>query len=155
MKLSELLVSDKAGPVFRPLFKAQNGRLTAIHLLKGEVIKALNNNSLATCAFSENLSHSTENSEEGADEITSLSSEVEATCPERLTYRTQLRLVCSQALQALSQVEQKVIVESHLKEEPMEDIATRLGYSRGHLFAIRKIAERKMRHHMDDFNLAA
>ena len=39
MKLSELLVSDKAGPVFRPLFKAQNGRLTAIHLLKGEVIK--------------------------------------------------------------------------------------------------------------------
>ena len=39
MKLSELLASDKAGPVFRPLFKAQNGRLTAIHLLKGEVIK--------------------------------------------------------------------------------------------------------------------
>ena len=39
MKLSDLLVSDKAGPVFRPLFKAQNGRLTAIHLLKGEVIK--------------------------------------------------------------------------------------------------------------------
>ncbi len=39
MKLSELLASEKAGPVFRPLFKAQNGRLTAIHLLKGEVIK--------------------------------------------------------------------------------------------------------------------
>lgn len=39
MKLSDLLVSDKAGPVFRPLFKAQNGRLTAIHLLKGEIIK--------------------------------------------------------------------------------------------------------------------
>ncbi len=39
MKLSELLASDQAGPVFRPLFKAQNGRLTAIHLLKGEVIK--------------------------------------------------------------------------------------------------------------------
>ncbi len=39
MKLSELLLSEKAGPVFRPLFKAQNGRLTAIRLLKGEVIK--------------------------------------------------------------------------------------------------------------------
>ena len=39
MKLSELLVSDKVGPVFRPLFKAQNGRLTAINLRKGEVIK--------------------------------------------------------------------------------------------------------------------
>jgi len=34
-----LLLSEKAGPVFRPLFKAQNGRLTAIRLLKGEVIK--------------------------------------------------------------------------------------------------------------------
>lgn len=39
MKLSELLASDQAGPVFRPLFKAQNGRLTAIRLLKGEIIK--------------------------------------------------------------------------------------------------------------------
>ncbi|MFN0175966.1 MAG: cupin domain-containing protein [Saprospiraceae bacterium] len=39
MTLSALLASDKAGPVFRPLFKAQNGRLTAIHLRKGEVIK--------------------------------------------------------------------------------------------------------------------
>lgn len=39
MKLSELLTSEKAGPVFRPLFKAQNGRLTAIRLLKDEVIK--------------------------------------------------------------------------------------------------------------------
>lgn len=39
MKLSELLSSEKAGPVLRPLFKAQNGRLTAIRLLKGEVIK--------------------------------------------------------------------------------------------------------------------
>ncbi len=39
MKLSELLLSEKAGPVFRPLFKAQNGRLTAIRLRKGEVIK--------------------------------------------------------------------------------------------------------------------
>ena len=39
MKLSELLTSEKAGPVLRPLFKAQNGRLTAIRLRKGEVIK--------------------------------------------------------------------------------------------------------------------
>ncbi len=39
MKLSELLTSEQAGPVFRPLFKAQNGRLTAIRLRKGEVIK--------------------------------------------------------------------------------------------------------------------
>lgn len=39
MKLSELLATEKAGPVLRPLFKAQNGRLTAIRLLKGEVIK--------------------------------------------------------------------------------------------------------------------
>lgn len=39
MKFSELLASDQAGPVFRPLFKAQNGRLTAIRLLAGEVIK--------------------------------------------------------------------------------------------------------------------
>ena len=39
MKLSELLASEQAGPLFRPLFKAQNGRLTAIRLLKGEVIK--------------------------------------------------------------------------------------------------------------------
>ena len=39
MKLSELLTSEQAGPVFRPLFKAQNGRLTAIRLLKSEVIK--------------------------------------------------------------------------------------------------------------------
>ena len=39
MKISELLVSEKAGPVFRPLFKATNGKLTAIHLRKGEIIK--------------------------------------------------------------------------------------------------------------------
>ena len=39
MKLSELLTSEMAGPVLRPLFKAQNGRLTAIRLRKGEVIK--------------------------------------------------------------------------------------------------------------------
>ena len=39
MTIPELLASDQAGPVFRPLFKAQNGRLTAIHLRKGEVIK--------------------------------------------------------------------------------------------------------------------
>ena len=39
MTLSELLATDQPGPVFRPLFKAQNGRLTAIHLRKGEVIK--------------------------------------------------------------------------------------------------------------------
>jgi quercetin dioxygenase-like cupin family protein len=40
MTLSELLASEQPGPVLRPLFKAQNGRLTAIHLRKGEVIKA-------------------------------------------------------------------------------------------------------------------
>lgn len=39
MTLSELLKSDQAGPVFRPLFRAQNGRLTAIRLRRGEVIK--------------------------------------------------------------------------------------------------------------------
>jgi quercetin dioxygenase-like cupin family protein len=39
MTLSALLTSDQTGPIFRPLFKAQNGRLTAIHLRKGEVIK--------------------------------------------------------------------------------------------------------------------
>lgn len=39
MTLSALLESDQTGPIFRPLFKAQNGRLTAIHLRKGEVIK--------------------------------------------------------------------------------------------------------------------
>ena len=39
MTIPELLASDQAGPVFRPLFKAQNGRLTVIHLRKGEVIK--------------------------------------------------------------------------------------------------------------------
>ena len=39
MTLSDLLASDQTGPVFRPLFKAQNGRLTAIRLHKGEVIK--------------------------------------------------------------------------------------------------------------------
>ena len=39
MTLSALLTSDQAGPIFRPLFKAQNGRLTAIRLRKGEIIK--------------------------------------------------------------------------------------------------------------------
>lgn len=39
MTLSALLESDKTGPIFRPLFKAQNGRLTAIRLRKGEIIK--------------------------------------------------------------------------------------------------------------------
>ena len=39
MKLSELLASEKTGPILRPLFKAQNGRLTAIRLRKDEVIK--------------------------------------------------------------------------------------------------------------------
>lgn len=40
MTLSELLASEEAGPIFRPLFKSQNGRLTAIRLRKGEIIKA-------------------------------------------------------------------------------------------------------------------
>lgn len=39
MTLPELLASEKTGPVLRPLFKAQNGRLTAIRLRKDEVIK--------------------------------------------------------------------------------------------------------------------
>lgn len=39
MTLPELLASEQAGPVFRPLFKARNGKLTAIHLLKGELIR--------------------------------------------------------------------------------------------------------------------
>lgn len=39
MTLLELLATDQPGPVFRPLFKAQNGRLTAIRLRAGEVIK--------------------------------------------------------------------------------------------------------------------
>jgi quercetin dioxygenase-like cupin family protein len=39
MTLSELLASEQIGPVFRPLFKAQNGRVTAIRLRAGEVIK--------------------------------------------------------------------------------------------------------------------
>ena len=39
MTIPELLTADKAGPILRPLFKAQNGRLTAIHLGAGEVIR--------------------------------------------------------------------------------------------------------------------
>ena len=39
MTLSELLASEQPGPVVRPFFKAQNGRLTAIRVRKGEVIK--------------------------------------------------------------------------------------------------------------------
>jgi len=39
MTLSALLESEQAGPVFRPLFKAQNGRLIAIRLRKGELIQ--------------------------------------------------------------------------------------------------------------------
>ncbi len=39
MKLSELLASEQTGPVFRPLFKAHNGRLTAIRLPQGEAMK--------------------------------------------------------------------------------------------------------------------
>ena len=38
MTLPELLTSEKTGPVLRPLFKAENSRLTAIHLLKDYVI---------------------------------------------------------------------------------------------------------------------
>jgi len=39
MTLHELLASEQAGPIARPLFKAQNGRLTAIRLRAGETIK--------------------------------------------------------------------------------------------------------------------
>ena len=39
MTFSALLESEQIGPIFRPLFKAQHGRLTAIRLRKGEVIK--------------------------------------------------------------------------------------------------------------------
>ncbi len=125
------------------------------YFLKGEVVKALNNTALATIVFNENSTFNCESEEEGNEEIESVPSDTEATCPEKLTYRTQLKLVCSNALRSLSSVEQKVIVDSHVREDSMDVIASRLGYSRGHLFAIRKIAERKMRHHFSDFDLAA
>ena len=39
MTLSALLESEQTRPIFRPIFKVQNGRLTAIRLRMGEVFK--------------------------------------------------------------------------------------------------------------------
>jgi RNA polymerase sigma factor (sigma-70 family) len=137
------------------------------YFLKGEVIRSLT----AASGQSVEESHdarvnddesgyhpSVEEELPSEDEAAQMSS-LQVKCPERETYLGELRAVCKDALAQLSTLERKIIVESHVEERDMVSMAKRLGYSRGHLFAIRKSAERKVRRHFEesdtDFDLAA
>lgn len=72
--------------------------------------------------------------------------------PEILTYQAQMRKSCKVALQKLSVIEQKVVLGALIGEQKMAHLAKELGYSRGHLFAIKKLAEEKMRLYLADFD---
>jgi RNA polymerase sigma factor (sigma-70 family) len=71
-------------------------------------------------------------------------------CPERLAYLREVRRHCRSALAELTPLEHRVVLEVHVEGNKVAPLARHLGYSRGHLFTVRKVAERKLRARLRD-----
>ncbi len=131
------------------------------YFIKGEIVRSMQESARSAAnaeAQKHALSaHESEHAQEVIDLEASHVDENKSSCPERIAYQDELRKMCRAAVAMLSDVERAVVLESHIEENPMLGIAKKLGYSRGHLFAIRKNAERKLKRHFEnsDFDLAA
>ena len=86
--------------------------------------------------------HSIEHLSEWRDEI---ADETKRHCPECQAHLAEVRAQCRAALASLSPLESEVVVAVDLEDTKVAPLARRLGYSRGHLFSVRKSAQEKLR----------
>jgi RNA polymerase sigma factor (sigma-70 family) len=128
------------------------------YFLKGALVRSIKQQTrevIESCCTEEELCLHDETSTQQEQESIS----PRAQSPEAQTYKEELRLLCQRGLAELTQVERSVLLESHVMELGMQEVADNLGYSRGHLFSIRKTAENKFRSYLlaseEDFDLAA
>jgi RNA polymerase sigma factor (sigma-70 family) len=145
----------EAASRYRPVPKA-SFTTYLYYFIKGEIIRSLKENSRITGRQAVVIQHKSDMESEYLEDKASLEDVQEMhnqnDCPEYATYQSQLRHICHAVLSKLSMTEKTVIIESHIKEENMDMLSKRMGYSRCHLFAIRKTAEEKMRIHFDEAN---
>lgn len=84
----------------------------------------------------------------GGETLSALATEQGMTgdeCPERNTYLKELQFYCELAMQSLSPLEREVVTGIHFHEKKVARYAREIGYSRGHLSAVRKQAFTKLR----------
>ena len=75
--------------------------------------------------------------------------------PERGFYLLEIRRKCNEALLALSNLEREVVVKVHIFDYKVATVARRLGYSRGHISNMRKVALKKLQNQLTEFDKAA
>ncbi len=75
--------------------------------------------------------------------------------PERGFYLLEIRRKCNEALLALSNLEREVVVNVHIFDYKVANVARRLGYSRGHISNMRKVALKKLQNQLTEFDKAA
>jgi hypothetical protein len=112
---------------------------------KGEIRRALHLESAARREL-----EGTDTTQSGAwDEREGFSNleklQCEAPLPDKVVELNRVRSVAFERSPLLSEVEQKIICGVYVYDMSVDDVADYLGYSRGHAYAIRKTAERKVR----------
>ena len=149
--LSDMAICE-AALRYRPMPDASFSTYS-YYFLKAEIRKELKMHLHATL---ENNAHPEFQSEDSSSEESYVETRVSAKqemCPER---RLQAKEVV-RSLTVLNPVEQTILLSSVYQKKPISEMAQELGYSRGHLFAIKKLVERKVRALIcqSDYDLAA
>ena len=123
----------------------------AFYFIKGELIRTIAQRKKISVEILESalLREDDEQSSPFENKLHAESSAISCDTPEKLSYRAQLRLACNQALSSISEAERAVLWASAVEERKMNHVAKKLGYSRGHLFAIRKSAVDNARKHLE------
>ena len=125
----------------------------SFYFLKAEIRKSLR---LQMSARIESACNGVEESEGDDNFESTIESQVSAgtdSCPEHRAAMGEVRKFGFTKFGNLNKVERAIFVGTFVHEKTMSDMAKELGYSRGHLFAVRKSAEEKLRKVMCKTNL--
>lgn len=134
------------------------------YTLRGNLIRALTEScrrgaimteSDMQCAETGNNTNAEGGSRSRSMDQRATTGEEEESCPEKVTYLKELRAHCNRALNQLSQLERKIVIDVHVLDWKVARVARKIGYSRGHVSALRKDAFAKLRPMLVDYKEAA